>query len=119
MEDAGRRAARALEARIRGQPGGEVEWGPVDRLRAVYELLNDQNIGPCLRQCLKADVVVKMAAEAFKNSITLAQLEVLVELGRLLKPEELEGAWGHFASRVEADENLPGWARELLKMVKP
>ncbi len=123
-EDLADKAAEAFKARISGEgrssePGeANVEWGQVDKLRAVYELMNDQYLGPCLRQCLKPDVVIEMASLAYPSSVTLGQLVVLIELGRNLRPEELQSTWVKFLNRLDKDDSIPDWVKGLIKIIK-
>ncbi len=117
----GERAARALETRLRSGTLNEAsgEWSPSDRLRAIYELLNDNYAGSCLKQCLKAEIIIEMAIEAYPKSVQLARLATLVELGKALPQELFNEAWGRIVTGVERDEDLPDWVKALIKLVKP
>ena len=118
-EEAAERAVEAFRARISGEGQENIELSQVDKLHAAYSLLNDEVIGPCLRQCLTPEAIVGLLYEAYRDNVTIAQLYTIINLLPALcdKARAIAMIKTLMAS-LEKDSSIPEWVKGLAKMIR-
>lgn len=119
MSEIAEKAVEAFRARISGEGQEPTELSQVDKLHAAYLLLNDEVIGPCLRQCLTPEAIVGLLYEAYRDNVTIAQLYTIINLLPTLsdKSRALSMIRTLMAS-LEKDSSIPDWVKGIVKLIR-